>query len=339
MSPIFILFRIFLHPTSIQTDFLSIMGALDYAFGTSLMGSWFASILCGIAYAQAFTYFTSFPNDSWVRKALVTASVLFSLVGLIGAYGDVYLPLITFWGNPAGLTTETWSVPMYSVANAAEALTVNGYLVSRFYSVSKNLVISLILAFISLCAFVSAMLAVFLFPGIENFEKVKTVVYVWVIFGVIADVSIALSLVFTLGSMKTSFRDTNRLVRRVMIIAIQNGCATSLCAIVGMVAVIFKIDSNLPAVFFFLLSPLYVLTLLSNFNMRGSGGASSGSRTWSSGRNGANSTIVINNIHVQRSTAVVVDPVESAEMELSRTKLDEGPPYSNVESMRGNHFM
>ncbi|KAF7371071.1 hypothetical protein MSAN_00741400 [Mycena sanguinolenta] len=315
------------------------MGALDYAFGTSLMGSWFASILCGMAYAQAFTYFSSFPNDSWARKALVIASILFSLVGLIGAYGDVYEPLVSFWGDPAALETETWSVPMYSVANAAEALTVNGYLISRFYSVSKNLFVSLILAFISVCAFVAALLAVFLFPGVENFEKVKPVVYVWIIVGVIADVSIALSLVLTLKSMKTSFQDTNRLVRRVMVISIQNGCATSLCAIAGMIATIFKIDTNLAAVFFFLLSPLYVLTLLSNFNMRGGAGASSGSRTWSSSRNGANSSIVINNIHVQRSAAVVVDPTDSSEIELSRTKLEEGAAYPNVESMRGNHFI
>ncbi|KAF7358957.1 hypothetical protein MSAN_01236100 [Mycena sanguinolenta] len=315
------------------------MGALDYAFGTSLMGSWFASILCGVAYAQAFAYFKSYPNDSWVRKALVIASILFSLLGLVGAYADVYEPLVSFWGDPAALATETWSVPMYSVANAAEALTVNGYLISRFYFISKNIFVSFILALISVCAFVAAFLVVFLFPGVENFEKVKPVVYVWIIVGVIADVSIALSLVFTLRSMKTSFKETNRLVRRVMVIVIQNGCATSLCAIAGMIATIFKIDTNLAAVFFFLLSPLYVLTLLSNFNMRGSSGASSGSRTWSSSRNAANSSIVINNIHVQRMTTVAVAPTELSEVELSSTKLDEDAAYPNVESMRGNHLI
>ncbi|KAJ6500955.1 hypothetical protein C8R45DRAFT_1210631 [Mycena sanguinolenta] len=314
------------------------MGVLDYAFGTSLMGSWFSSILCGVAYSQAFTYFSNFPNDNWVRKALVMASVLFSLLGLIGAYADVYEPLVTFWGDPAGLVTETWSVPMYSVANAAQALTVNGYLISRFYFVSRNIFVSLILAFISVCAFVAALLTVFLFPGVENFEKVKSVVYVWITVGVFADVSIAVSLVLTLRSMKTSFKDTNRLIRRLMVIAIQNGCATSLCAIAGMIATILKIDTNLAAIFFFLLSPLYVLTLLSNLNMRQRGGASSGSRTWSSSRNGAESSIVIKSIPVQRSKAVVANSTESSDIELSRTKLDEGAAYPNVESLRGNHF-
>ena len=57
---------------------------------TSLIGSWLASLLCGIVYAQAYSYFTNFPNDSWVRKALVITSILFSLVGLVGEYADVY---------------------------------------------------------------------------------------------------------------------------------------------------------------------------------------------------------------------------------------------------------
>ncbi|KAJ7249513.1 hypothetical protein B0H12DRAFT_1121945 [Mycena haematopus] len=313
------------------------MSALDYGFGTSLIGSWFASILCGVAYAQAFAYFAAFPNDSWVRKGLVTATLVFSLLGLVGVYADVYEPAVTFWGNPAALLTETWSVPMYSVANAAQALTVNSYLLSRFYSVSKNIFVTSILALVVVCAFVAGLLAVFLFPGVTNFEKAKTAAYVWIIISVTSDVSIAASLVWTLRGMKTNFRDTNRLVRRVIVISIQNGCATSLCAISAMIAIIFKIDTNLPAVFVFLLSPLYVLTLLSNFNMRSGGGTSSGSRTWSSSRNGATSNIVINGLHVQRTAVMVVDPATS-DIEMSSTK-EEGNAYANVESIHGEHFM
>jgi hypothetical protein len=62
--------------------------------------------------------------------------------------------------------------------------------------------------------------------------------------------------------MKTNFKDTNRrvdylqpanvitdhyvrrLIRHVSIISIQNGLATSVCAIAGMIATIFKIQSN-----------------------------------------------------------------------------------------------
>ncbi|KAJ7815506.1 hypothetical protein B0H14DRAFT_3878277 [Mycena olivaceomarginata] len=316
------------------------MGALDLGFDTSLIGSWLASILCGLAYAQAFAYFSNFPNDSWIRKALVIASILFSLVGLVGAYADVYFPCVTFWGNPSALLTETWAVPMYSVANTMQALTVDSYLISRFYSVSKNIFVSLLLALITLFAFVMALLAVFLFPGIENFDKVKPIVYIWVIAAVVADVAIATCLVWTLQAMKTNFKDTNRLIRHVSIISIQNGLATSVCAIAGMIATIFKIQSNVPAVFFFLLSPLYLITLLSNFNLRGNG--KSGSRTWSSSRNNntnvPNTSIVINGIHVQRSAIVTVDATTS-EIEMGTSKKqDDGGDYSTSEAFRGQPF-
>ncbi|KAJ7853645.1 hypothetical protein B0H14DRAFT_3450073 [Mycena olivaceomarginata] len=297
------------------------MGALDLGFGTSLIGSWLASILCGIAYAQAFTYFSNFPNDSWIRKALVIASILFSLVGLVGAYADVYFPCVTFWGNPSALLTETWAVPMYSVANAMQALTVDLYLISRFYSIQKHLRVAPF--------------------GLDlSFDKVKPIVYIWVIAAVVADVAIATCLVWTLQAMKTNFKDTNRLIRHVSIISIQNGLATSICAIAGTIATIFKIQSNVPAVFFFLLSPLYLITLLSNFNLRGNGKL--GSRTWSSSRNNntnvPNTSIVINGIHVQRSAIVTVDATTS-EIDMGTSKKqDDGGDYSNSEAFRGQPF-
>ncbi|KAF7368849.1 hypothetical protein MVEN_00210400 [Mycena venus] len=237
-----------------------------------------------------------------IRKCLVAASVLFSLVGLVGAYADVYVPTVTFWGNPAALLTETWSVPVYSCANACIALTVNSYLISRFYGLSKNIFVTLVLCLIALFAFVMAFLVIFLYPGVdeENFQKVKKLSITWSISCVVSDVSIATSLVLTLRRMKSGFMSTNRLIRRVVIVSIQNGCATSIATIGGMIGVIVKINSNIGTIFFFLLSPLYLLTLLSNFNLRESG--KSGSRTWSSSRNGTtpNTSIVIDGIHIGR---------------------------------------
>ena len=47
--------------------------------------------MCGVGYAQAFQYYNNFPRDTMIRKSLVAASVLLSLVGLVGAYADVYV--------------------------------------------------------------------------------------------------------------------------------------------------------------------------------------------------------------------------------------------------------
>ncbi|KAJ6551747.1 hypothetical protein B0H19DRAFT_1378402 [Mycena capillaripes] len=255
------------------------MGAFDAFFGTGLIGTWVGSFLFGVAFSQTFQYFNNFPNDGLLRKSLVASSLLFAFVALIGEYADVYLPTITFWGNPAALTTETWSVPVYTIFNSMVAVIANSYLISRFhvlqveiishhFSVSKNIVLTVVLCGLVLFVFVMAVLSVLLFPGVENFQKAETLALIWAISSAVTDVTIAASLIWTLRGMNSTFKNTNRMVRRIAIIAIQNGGATSLVAIAGMIAVIVKINSNIPACFYFLLGPLYVLTLLSNFNLR-----------------------------------------------------------------------
>ncbi|KAJ7482237.1 hypothetical protein B0H11DRAFT_2280076 [Mycena galericulata] len=302
-------------------------------------------MLYGLAVSQATQYFTNFPNDSPTRKALVATSLVFCLVALVGAYVDVYEPTVTFWGDISALSTETWSVPVYTIFNTLTGTIVNSYLISRFYTLSKNIVVTVFLGvvvlFILVMAFVSTLVHPFKDPA-ADFKRAELLGLMWAISSAVCDVLIAVSLVWTLRGMKTTFKETNQLVHRVMQSAIQNGCATSITALAGMVACIFKIDSNIPTLFYFLLGPLYCLTLLSNFNLRESG--KSGSRQWSSSRNNHTNTtnIVIDGIResiahpayrrmvidgwdadVRRTAIVTVDQTES-EMELPNRKRDEG---------------
>ncbi|KAJ6462765.1 hypothetical protein C8R47DRAFT_1080126 [Mycena vitilis] len=135
-----------------------------------------------------------------------------------------------------------------------------------------------------------AHLAVLLFPGTdpEQFLKAERIGLIWAVSSFITetDMSIAAALVFTLRGMKSSLSNTNRLM-----------------ALGGLTAVIIKVDSNTSSVFCFSVAPLYVVNLLSNFNLRE--GGKSGSRTWSSSRNnntqiGRHSDIVIEGIRVRR---------------------------------------
>ncbi|KAJ7653174.1 hypothetical protein DFH06DRAFT_1474931 [Mycena polygramma] len=283
------------------------MAQIDAMLGTGLIGTWLASFLFGLAVSQAFQYFNNFPNDGMLRKSLVVLSLSFSFVALVGEYADVYMPAVTFWGQQAALVTDTWAVPVYSVFNSLVALTVNSYLISRFYILSKNIMITVILCGIILFVFVMAFLSVLLFPGVENLERAKTLGLIWAIASAAGDVCIAASLIWTLRRM-SPFKNTDSIVRPIIITLIQNGCATSLVALGGMTAVLIDVFGDIFSVFYFILGPLYVLTLVSNLNLRQSG-KSSGSRTLSSSRNNRNSvtpytSIVIDGIHVGRATIV-----------------------------------
>ncbi|KAJ7737911.1 hypothetical protein DFH07DRAFT_91882 [Mycena maculata] len=283
------------------------MGLFDAAFGTSLIGTWAASLLYGFALSQAFHYFYTFPSDSRTRKGLVASSLILSFVGLIGAYADVYVPTVTLWGDLAAIGRETWGVPVYTIFNTMIGTVVNSYLITRFYHLSKNIVMTIILCAVALSALVLAFVATLLYPGLANIKKAQTWGLIWAIICAVSDASIAASLVWELRALKTSFKHTNHLIHRVMISLIQNGCVTSLVAIAGLISAILRVDSNIATLFFILLGPLYVLTLLSNFNLRVLN-STSGSRTWSSSRNNNNSNVLnapAIQVTIDRSVAVM----------------------------------
>ncbi|KAJ7166300.1 hypothetical protein C8R43DRAFT_985420, partial [Mycena crocata] len=247
------------------------MGAFDDPFGTILIGTWFASLLYGIAVAQAVRYFKAFPNDSLARKGLVYASLFFCLIALVGDYADVYLPTVTFWGNLEAIQTQYWPSPLYVTANSFVGTIVNSYLIYRFYSLSKGLWMTLILGLLTLLALAGALLVAIMLTIFSHYSersKGTTPTLIWIIASAAADVSIATALIWRLQGMKTTFKETNTLIHRIMLRSIQSGATTSVATLLIIVTYLRKKDSNLPTLFCFQLGPLYVLTLLYNFNLR-----------------------------------------------------------------------
>ncbi|KAJ7653081.1 hypothetical protein DFH06DRAFT_1330486 [Mycena polygramma] len=319
------------------------MGQFDLFFGTALIGSWASSILLGLCFAQGSHYFMTYPNDSYGRKGLVICSLLFSVVALAGAYADVYLPLIIHWGNIELALAETWGVPVYTIFNGLIAVIVNSYLISRYYSLSKNIFVTVFLLVLTLMQFVMACLSILLFPSASNIsasqsatpdynpamqaQKSQRLVFIWAISSAACDVLIAVALVWTLRGMKTTFTTTKRLIQRVMISAIQNGVATSAVTIAGMLAVIIRIETSSafslsPPRFSSASAPLYTLTLLSNFNLCENG--RSGSRNLpSSNSNNTPTNIVLEGIHVRRTVVATHDPSESEIEEAGRQQVGE----------------
>ncbi|KAJ7494339.1 hypothetical protein B0H11DRAFT_780408 [Mycena galericulata] len=298
------------------------MGALDAAFGSGMIGTWVASILYGIAVGQAFEYHANFPNDGLMRKGLVLSSLVIAAAALASDYADVYLSTVTFWGQPSALMTESWPEYANPILNTAVGTLVNSYLVSRFYTLSKNIYVTIILYLFILLSFVASFTDTLVVPfhSISDLQKAEKFGYLWIISTATTDLSIVVALLWTLHRMKSKFKDTNTLIHRVMLTSLQNGGANTLASLSGLVALLIKDGNNVPTLFFFLLGPLYVLTLLSNFNLRQN--SKSGTRTLSTGSRG-NTNILVDGIHVRRTAIVTVDGSES-EMEMARRKDEEG---------------
>ncbi|KAJ6502771.1 hypothetical protein C8R47DRAFT_1210828 [Mycena vitilis] len=162
------------------------------------------------------------------------------------------------------------------------ALIVNSFLVSRFYLVSKNVAVTAILCGMVLFVFIMSLLSVQQFTAGEDVRKAKTNALITSISLALADFCIAASLIWTLLNMVRPFKGSRRIVRPIIITSLRNGCLTSLVTLGGMTAVVIRVG-NVSAIFYYSLGPLYVLTLLSNLNLRrkdegGESRLSSGSR-------------------------------------------------------------
>ncbi|KAJ7676562.1 hypothetical protein DFH06DRAFT_610601 [Mycena polygramma] len=306
------------------------MGAFDLFFGPVLIGTWGASILLGLCFAQAAHYFNTFPNDTWNRKSLLLSTLLFSVLGFIGGCADVYAPLVTHWGDIERAADVTWGISVSQISYALVGAIVNSYLISRYDNLSKNKIVTLVLLGLVLETLVLACWSVLtlnksartsagdLERDVAEAEKLGTI---FAISSAVSDVLIAASLVWVLRSMKPSFKSTKRLIQRVMTTSIQSGAATSLAAIGGMFSMIFKIQSSLATLFLFLLGPLYTLTLLANFNLRDDGRSGTSVSTTTTPTN-----IVLDGIYIHRTT---VNDAEFPEARRQESGARANPKYDS----------
>ncbi|KAJ7865189.1 hypothetical protein B0H14DRAFT_3443155 [Mycena olivaceomarginata] len=203
-------------------------------------------------------------------------------------------PTVSFWGQHRGIQREYWPVPVYIVANSLTGVMVHAFLIHRVYSLSRILWISVFLAFSVVLGFVGAiMLAVNIATAaaLSSASRTKirdkgvTAATLWAAGSATADVLIAAVLIWKLTTMRTSFKRTSSLllIQRLVVGAVQTGSTTSTAAVATMVSYyILKNNSNdynLPThlirsggtvatAIYYLIGPLYMLTLLYNFNLR-----------------------------------------------------------------------
>ncbi|KAJ7054299.1 hypothetical protein C8F01DRAFT_1164732, partial [Mycena amicta] len=298
------------------------MGAFDDAFGALLIGTWIASLLFGSALSQAVRYYRTAPSDTWPRRGLVAVSLLFCTVALVGDYANAYLPLVTYWGNFDAVQRSYWPLPVYGLFNSSVGLIVDSYLISRFYSLSKNLSISLLLGLLvltSITASFTTCIMLQLSNSIAERDKVKVSGVIWTTSMAISDVAIAVALIWKLQGIKTTFKETNSLIQRLTMVAVQTGATTSIIAILLMITYLIKPTSNVPTLFCYQLGPCYLHTLLYNVNLRRDLRSRSGTRTTSG--HTRNNNILMEGVHVHRT--IVTGGVPDSDLVQQRSKINE----------------
>ncbi|KAF7300788.1 hypothetical protein MKEN_01304300 [Mycena kentingensis (nom. inval.)] len=265
--------------------------SLDIVTGALLVGTWANSLLYTVELSQVIKYFRNFPKDDWRLKALVITTFLIDTVAAIGNYAGVYLYTVTHAFDPTYLMVQNWTVPLCIFATGAVAVLVQTFLVMRYWRFAKNLPITLflfLLIAVAIGASFTCGVVLCRFPAYADRGKVKIPATTWIVSEAVVDVIIALALLweFRKASMHGVFRGTKSVLNRLAGQTIQTGAASASVAVAALIAYLLNNESNVPLGIAYCLGRVYVLTMLSNLNVRTAlnvNGTASGSRSIGAG--------------------------------------------------------
>ncbi|KAJ7883077.1 hypothetical protein B0H13DRAFT_2047280 [Mycena leptocephala] len=248
--------------------------ALDTITGALLIGTWANSLLYTAEFMQAMYYFSHFKHDGWKLKTLVAVAFLIDTVSTVVDYVCVYLYVITHAGDPLYLGHTPWPLPFYVIATAVVGVVVQTFLVVRYWRVTQNTIVVLFLALLIASAFGGSFacgLMVALYPTFKDRTKIKIPATIWLVTEAIIDLGIAAALLWELRKARGIMVERRSVLDRLVAVTFQTGAAAATVAVAALIAYLLKPESNLPGGITYTLGRIYVLTLLSNLNIRRSG--------------------------------------------------------------------
>ncbi|KAJ6461791.1 hypothetical protein C8R45DRAFT_1027958 [Mycena sanguinolenta] len=309
----------------------------NIVLGALLVGTWANSILYTVEVTQAVYYYRHFKNDDWKLKLLLSSVITIDSVSMIANYASVYLYTITHWGDLAYLQNQYWFDPLYVFSTGVVAALAQSFLAARYWLLTKNKFITLILfCFIIVAAggaFASgATLAIY--PKYTERGKVTIPATTWLIAEAVTDISVASALLWQFRKAKSSFKETRSLLNRLVARTIRTGSAGATFALAVLIAFLANKESNVPTGIAYVIGRIYCITMLANLNSRKRG------KTWSSSSSGANldtrgnrerSEGVIH-VDVHRSAVVHVDtPEEFSTRSFKTNGLPDDTPAAEIE--------
>jgi len=244
-------------------------------FGALFIGALIALVTYGITVLQTYFYYMSFPKDDITTKLLVGVIWLLDTLHVAFMCNALYFYLITGFGNPVVLADGTRPLFGSIAVNVIIAFIVQCFFTERIFQLcppGKRWWVTGVIAITVLAHFVFGLETVISLSMIKEFSRFKEVTLIAVVpFGVItviSDIIIAVALCVLLGSNRSSFDDTNSIINKLIVFAINR------CILISAVAVAETIVfSVLPNSFYslaidFVVGKLYANSLLAVLNSR-----------------------------------------------------------------------
>ncbi|KAI0721766.1 hypothetical protein C8Q72DRAFT_77896 [Fomitopsis betulina] len=250
----------------------SMLPSFNGTLGAGFLGHFVTAILYGITSLQAFTYFKHYFRDPPLLRVLVLALWILDSVHVAFVTYTMYFYMILNFGKPAIVEQPVWSVwSMIIVSNVSNTI-VRGIFGHRLWKLSRgSWLLPMIVAILSTCIicdgvyFASKGLQIDSFLGIAEFSWS---LYFGLGFEVVNDFVITFAQYFYLRRFRTGVSTTDSVVSVLMLYCVNTGLLTSICALLCLITYATLPHLYLYFAFYFILSKLYVNSVLANLNAR-----------------------------------------------------------------------
>ncbi|CAA7267161.1 unnamed protein product [Cyclocybe aegerita] len=244
-------------------------------FGAIFIGALVTMTIYGITTLQAYFYYLSFPQDGIKTKLLVASIWILDTIHAIFMCHALHYYLIDQFGNAAALRDGTWTVFMSIAINVIMAFIVQCFFTQRIFKLSpldRRWWIAGIIGFFVFAHFVFGIQTVVYLFIKKQFSRLKEVALnnalPFGISAIISDITIAAALCMLLRNSRTTFEDTNTVINRLIIFAINRCILTSAMAILETIVFTVLPNSFYSLAIDFVIGKLYANSLLAVLNSR-----------------------------------------------------------------------
>ncbi|KAH8926529.1 hypothetical protein BT69DRAFT_1317546 [Atractiella rhizophila] len=250
------------------------MGIVEQTVGSIMIASWVNTALWALEIVLIYQYFATFGDrDYWLLRLAVVVMALSDTLCTVANQIGVYDYTITHWGEDQYLATQHWPIPTYLICTAVTSFIVQTYLTHRYWRLSRNNIIAVLLACLTLLgvgANISVAVAVVIYTSYEERSKIVKEVVIWFCAKAATDISIASALVFYLIQFRkrTVFEETRSHLVTMMLYAIETGAVTSAAALTAFALFVQNNNSNAATAFGQNLGRLYAVSMMFNLLFR-----------------------------------------------------------------------
>ncbi|KAF8304989.1 hypothetical protein DL93DRAFT_405496 [Clavulina sp. PMI_390] len=213
--------------------------------GSFLVGTILSSIIFGAITVQAKLYFSTFPKDSWLVKAMVAflwcAQLTEVAIAFCAAYGQTTNHPGSSSTNP-DFDSLQWEMQYWSTHLILTAFVVQSFYAYRLWALSRHRIY---------IGFMASLIIVNVGLGFDDIHSNYVPasrgggpdtshhfprVIALTLLSAITDLALACGVIVTLRKQRTGFRQTDRIVNWIILYGVTSGIVTSIFAIVILIA-------------------------------------------------------------------------------------------------------